>query len=136
MKKIIAFFPLFFLVVCIFGQSQDTEIERFKQAVIAHSGKILEDTFNIFAKNSTISYELSSVKHADDRYYRNIDITIKNEFGKADFIYCINLPSLGATLEMVVINQSFFWIDRFGLPTNVPAFAEYMDWIYNTLNDG
>jgi hypothetical protein len=135
MKKIIAGFFLFFLAVCVFGQSNDAEIEKLKKAVIPYSGETLEDAYNVFAKNSFISYEISSVQQDFSDGYKNIDIKINNEFGEANFFYSINLSRMEAFLTMVILNKGIFFMDIFGLPTDVLAFTEYRDWVYNTLND-
>jgi hypothetical protein len=139
MKKIVVLLAVFFLAFCVFGQSPDMEIEKLKKAVIPYSGKILEDAFNIFAtaSSSTISYDMSFMQPdpPDDQFYKDMDITIQNKFGRVVFFYRIKLSSMEAFLNMVIINRRSFDFDMFGLPTDVLAFTEYYDWIYDSFGD-
>jgi hypothetical protein len=131
-------FSFFFLTVCVFGQSQDAEIENLKRAVIPYSGKTLEDAFGIFTSfNSSINYQMSFTQPdpPNDQFYKDIDITVKNEFGRADYFYRIELSSMEAFLNMVIINWRTFNFDIFGLPDDIITFTEYSEWIYDTFGD-
>jgi hypothetical protein len=122
----------------VFCQSQNAEIEKLKKAVI-HNMETLEDAFSRFKEpKNSISYDLSFVQPDDPEHknWKNIDVTIRNEYGYATYFYDVNVTRMEAFLSMIIVNHEVLvLLNVFGLPFDSRDFAKYQDWYYDSTRD-
>jgi hypothetical protein len=89
MKKITTFFLLFFLAICVFGQSNKPDIDKMMKATFVggETGGTLDEIFSIFRDSHChISYDLG-LSQPEDPGRRYLSVTVENGARK---LFCVN----------------------------------------------
>jgi hypothetical protein len=138
MKKMIIFFLLFFSIIYIFGQSNESDVDKMLKATFIFGGETLGERFNDFRDaHCQISYDLG-LSQPEDPDWRHLNVTVENDKGVAIFGFSINMVNMLTQLDLLLFNYHIILFDfRFGLPvaSTLNHFTDFAYWYESTLSD-
>jgi hypothetical protein len=123
MKNILVFCMAILVLSTCAAQNLDT----LKRATL-DGNMTVETTLNAFAgPNGDVSWYNPS-EHPGNANFKLLGAKVSNPSGSADFVLIIDTTSMTATMKTVTFNGKTIHYDQFGLPDDMDAFQEVLEW--------